>query len=404
VSSVDDVPPAMQLVIVILGVFAADRVTALDTKLNSTSFVSQNRSVTLPRCHDITPLDLNSSDISLKRCAKGVQWAMTTGIKLHSDWYSSFQNLISLRSTTDSQWANYQCALWMKHKNGLEANGSEAHLCSQPCTAQPLFHCPGGSCSGANPGVPAIACTGDVDHCIFAEWSAWTTWTCVLNATSTRTRSRKIDAVPSGWKDSDCSGSTTDEQSKAQAGNCSAPPVPTVDEATPGGGLAWYWWALMALAALAVMGGLVYFCSPRSKPQKKKRAVNKQTVPLAAAPAPAVVTFAPVATRAVPMPSYTYAAAPVTTAVAPPVYVEAPVSYAAPASVSYAAPAYMSDAAPASVTPYTGPVTTAYAAPAAPYPIAAEPVSGAAGAMFNMIDSNHDGSISRAEFAAAMGR
>jgi hypothetical protein len=335
----------------------------------------------------------------------GIQWAMTTGVKVHADWYASFKNLNS------SDWSSFQCALWMKHQNGLQANGSEGHLCNHPCVALPLLHCPGGSCSGANPGVPTQACTGDVDHCVFAEWSAWSTWNCVPNVSSTRTRSRTISQMPSGWKASDCSGSTTDEQSTPQAGNCSAASVPVViDKATPEGGLAWYWWALMVLAALAIIGGLVYFFYPRSKPpQKKKRAVNtvKPT-------APAPVTSAPVATTAVPMPTYTYAAAPVTTAVAPPVYVQAPVSYAAPATVSYAAPApaepaYMNYAASASVMPYTGPVTTAYAAPgasvsyAAANPIAAEPVTGA-GAMFNMIDSNHDGSISRAEFAAAMGR
>jgi hypothetical protein len=405
----------MQLVFVIFGLLTAKSVTAKwNGKPNSTALVSENGDKILARCYDITAKDLNSTNPVLKGCAEGVQWAKTTGVQAHPEFYKRYANLLpSNLQVAGPGWGEFQCALWMKNHNAQEANGSEGHLCPHPCTPQALLHCPGGACDGPHPGVPETACKGDHKHCTFAEWDSWSAWDCASGVnSSTRTRSRKVDTLPKGWTDDYCLGKTTDTQTQD---GCATYVASTDDKTSAFGGLAWYWIALIGFLVVCFCGGFVYgffvgCCGSSSKkPEKKKRAIKKQVVQ----PEPNVTMPTPVATTAIPMPAYTYAASPVTTSVAPPVYMQAaPAVYAAPAPVSYAAPA--------SVTAYTGPVTTAYAAPgasvsyaapaagsvsyAAPmqqaYPIAAEPVT----AMFNALDANHDGSISRQEFAAAMGR
>jgi hypothetical protein len=169
---------------------------------------------------------------------------------------------------------------------------------------------------------------------------------------------------------------------------CSA--VPGMEAVCPGleptakvqaGGMApWMMWLLL-IAGVALCG-LVGFCVynalyPKKAP--KKRAIKKvEPVPT---PAP---------TTSIMMPTYTM---PVTTSVttAPPVYYDGPpvgsVAYAAP-SVTYAAPP-VTYAAPS--ISYAAPGSVTYAAP-----------QYAQVSAFDMIDTNHDGTITREEFAYAM--
>lgn len=171
--------------------------------------------------------------------------------------------------------------------------------------------------------------------------------------------------------DTYCTGTTT--------------PVPAeTSEPKKGGGFPWWAWLLIALGALAVIGGLAYAFWPAKKaPKKKKRAVKAPPVE-----EPPAATPTPVATTAVPMPTYAYTA--------PPVYVQAApttVQYAAPASVSYAAP----------VTTVAAPMTT-YAAPQVTLASSVQyaGVAQTAQTAFDMIDSNHDGVISRQELTAGL--
>merc|ERR1712151_474564 len=165
------------------------------------------------------------------------------------------------------------------------------------------------------------------------------------------------------------------------AQECTVPRVGAEEPAQ--GGWPWYAWALVVAGALCVIGGLVYafYPSKDKKPKKEKRAVkNVPAVEVVEAPAPAPVAMpTPVITTSMPMPSYTYAA---------------PVQYAAPASVSYAAPVqYAAPVYGGSAQVAAGSV--AYAAPtmyAAP-----------AGGLFNALDANGDGVITRQEFQAMVG-
>merc|ERR1712187_754257 len=100
-------------------------------------------------------------------------------------------------------------------------------------------------------------------------------------------------------------------------------------------------------------------------------------------------------------PVTTAVAPPITTAMAPPVYTSAPaptMTYAAPASVSYVAPttAY-AQAAPTAMYAQSASVSYAAIQQPAPGPVAAyQPTA------FDMIDTNHDGVISRQEMGAVM--
>jgi len=172
---------------------------------------------------------------------------------------------------------------------------------------------------------------------------------------------------------------------------CPPPPVaPVVDKdlatvtEAPGSSsssLAWWAWLLIGLALLGLIGGLAYMLMGGKKeaPKKKKRAVAQKK---AEPPAPEV--------QAAPTP-----VAPATLT-APPVYVTqaraAPVAMTAPpvyAATTYAQP--MAMAMPIQMV--AAPIQTA----TAPMAMAAPTVTMASA--FDRLDANHDGVISREEFA-----
>lgn len=194
--------------------------------------------------------------------------------------------------------------------------------------------------------------------------------------------------------------------------------------------LPWWAWLLLLLCCCAPLIGLAcafflcyetvaFLCPSSEKKRPKKKRAIKVAAPVAAPePEPVTRAMAPVSTVSAPMPVYqpVQMAAPVAPAVttAAPVYMEAaraqPVTYAAPQAMSYAAPQAMSYVAP-QVQSYAAPQVQSYAAPqamsyAAPMSMAqptyatgsmamAQPVS-----LFDQLDTNHDGSIGRAELAA----
>jgi len=164
---------------------------------------------------------------------------------------------------------------------------------------------------------------------------------------------------------------------------CPPPPVVDKEFATatepPAGGssgssgsMAWWAWLLIGLALLGLIGGIAYMLmGGKAAPKKKKRAVaQKKTEP----PAPEV--------QAAPTP-----VAPATLT-APPVYVTqaraAPVAMTAP-------PVY-------AATTYTQPMAMAVPIQtvAAPIQTVTAPTMASA---FDRLDANHDGVISREEFA-----
>jgi hypothetical protein len=191
------------------------------------------------------------------------------------------------------------------------------------------------------------------------------------------------NATNTSWIQSQCLLYTKSENGKQGDGHhCMIPTCSAVPEMTavcpgkqaaaqPEGGAPWVMWLLIG-GGLILLGiiGLVAYHILNPKAPKKKRAIRKVEQP----------KEVPAATTSVMMPVYSYPPATTSVTTAPPVYLEqvampmSSVSYAAPASVSYAPVTY---AAPASVS---------YAAP------------------FDMIDANHDGSITREEFNAFMAR
>jgi len=166
-------------------------------------------------------------------------------------------------------------------------------------------------------------------------------------------------------------------------------------EGTPkeeGSGFPWWAWCLVMGPLLCCIGGLLYYflvMKAAKGAKKSKRSVKKPTKAAAPAPAPAL------------------APAPVETAlIAPPVYTSAAPVYAAPQVRSMSmqmAPV----AAPVQTTAMpiqtyaAAPVQTYAAAPVAQYAAPLQYASTYA-TTFDALDSNHDGVISRQEFANMM--
>lgn len=237
-------------------------------------------------CYTVTGADTQADH---QECYTNVLWAKQTGILTQANLYVNYTGLTEASSNSA-----FQCVLWLKGQNGIEANGAEGHNCSEPCQAYPEWGCHGNT--SAVGGVTGAA-PGNEESGGFPWWG----WLLIV------------------------------------LGICCVCPC-----------LALMCASFLCYEAVAFI--LDPLCGGKNKPQKKKRAVKKPIVapeaPAAVAPATTSYVWvpAPVATTAVPMPVYT--AAPVTTAYAAPMVTTAqpvttavapPMMYAAPAgSVSYA--------------------------------------------------------------------
>jgi len=196
-------------------------------------------------------------------------------------------------------------------------------------------------------------------------------------------------------------------------------PLTTTTTAVPSSGLSsWPWWGwlllLLALCCLlALCGGLYWMFAGKKErgPSKKKRSTKKLLPAQTAVPEPSNFTVAP--------PVYMDS---VTTATATPVTTYAPATDArsfvmqpapaqmmpAPAPVMTAAQPIMMQPEPA--TAIAQPIMMQAAPALAAQPIMMQPAPAMAmaqpvqqgGSLFDMYDTNHDGSLSRAEFQAMM--
>jgi len=325
----------------------------------------------LANCYDIIPADNVSADPAIAKCYKHVLWAKQVGITTEPDFYSNFNQE---DITPASDLGIFQCALWHKSVNKQFQNGQEGHNCPHPCTPQNLR---------LNVGPAEPICQGDVrdtnlnsQKCLYNVWGSWSI--CIadhLSHAGQRTRTRTVNTSQIVGAKIDCSGeaSETATCTVAKSGN-----------SKESGGWPWWAWLLLVLGVCVALPCLALCCAAAlcyeavsfildpifggKKPQKKKRAVKKPVAAPAVPAAPAVTPVttsithpirmvAPVATTAVPMPAYTYATPPVTTAFAAPV--------AAPAaSVTYAAPIAAPAASVSYAVPMAAPVASAsYAAP-----------------------------------------
>lgn len=269
----------------------------------------------LASCHDIVKDDVNSSDEVIATCARNVLWAKNVGIVDDPKYYTNFVDLSKFSDLGD-----FQCALWHKSVNGINANGTEGHGCMHPCTPRPL-HVFFGS-------VGPI-CKGDA-NCELSQWGHWAACTAIAGGGTQRTRVRTIrnNRIGSGKP---CVGDVSETVQ-----GCKVPRLKATEPDSqirwPG---PWYMWVLLVLGFVCGLALLAWAFSRRRTPSKKKRSVKKSAAsspdvaePPAITPqAQSLAMPAPVATSSIPLRAYTYQAVP-----------GAPVSFATPIITAYAPP------------------------------------------------------------------
>mmetsp|Transcript_49422 Transcript_49422/g.138405 ORF Transcript_49422/g.138405 Transcript_49422/m.138405 type:complete len:324 (-) Transcript_49422:104-1075(-) len=179
---------------------------------------------------------------------------------------------------------------------------------------------------------------------------------------------------------------------------------PTTTTMSSGSSLPWWAWCLLAALLVCLCGTAALVVSMLSGgkkrgPSKKKRATNVTPTP---APASVAELYMPTAQLA--QPATTYAA--------PPGYTAVPTAAPVPMQYAAAAPVEQRSVQMAPMVATLPPIATANGAYApvsmqAPAPMALPivqpmvlPSAQPATNLFDRLDSNHDGTISRAEFAA----
>jgi len=188
-----------------------------------------------------------------------------------------------------------------------------------------------------------------------------------------------------------------------------APPTPppafdaTTESPTTAGVPWWVWLLVGVLVVGAILAAIYAFCMPKEKKAPKK----KRALQLAAGPPP------PVPLQPQPVMTYVQHPRPVQThTVMVPVAQPLPVTYVAPAVhtvqapqqiQTYAAPAVHTVQVPQQIQTYAAPAVHTVQAPQIQYvqPVQQE-IQYQSMSLFDQIDSNHNGTITRAELDAAM--
>jgi hypothetical protein len=312
-------------------------------------------SMTVPSCAVIT-------EDSPGECYQNVLWAKTTGIKEKPAFYAAYAGLTENSSFNDFQFA-------LNDMLGPNQNGT-GWQCPAPCTS-----------------------------------------TFITTTTAAVTTSEK-DLVIS---DSTSLSSSTTVSAEGTGFSWTTTPAKVGTEGDEGSGFPWYGYLLLGGLLLLCCAGIAYAYMNFGKKggaKKAKRSVKKAKPPALApavqetsytAPAATTYTAAPIYTAA-PMAAPVYTAAPTTRMAAP-----AP-AMAAPAPAQYVAtPQVQMRAVQATATPMLQATPVPMQATAMPAVSAVMPAYTYGGtsvqqaaSLFDQLDANHDGTITRAEFARLM--
>jgi len=326
-----------------------------------------------PQCTDVSDDSVGAN----QECYTNVVWAKDIGIKSHPEWYSDYS------LTANSSFADFQCALHDKVGPG----GGDGWNCPKPCTSM-LEQCKLPVVTLPSLAVPATSEAPEVERAVEAP-----------------TEEPEVERAVEAPTEEEPEAPSTPAPTTART---TAAPIivnysNTTSTAAPGssgslGSMSSMWWALLAVLALALCGAAVYFLpcwggkkrGPEKK--KKKRAIATKT----AVPEPAVPLLAPQPVMTTSAPVYVTTGTPVYTQAAP------AMATAYRGAALAAAPVVQYSTAPAAAGSFVmanPPVSTrSTAIPAYGVQV------GAQNANFDMIDTNHDGVISRAEFQNAVMR
>lgn len=373
---------------------------------------------------------LDVTEVNDKYCFGNVTWAMETGIKAYPTWYAEYP-ILSINNT----FAAYQLVLADKVGDGDGVDDGKGWRCPFPCNlpvpkcAQITAASPG-QCFGAVMWAKNVGIVQQPDY--YGAWpglntnssfedfqyvlnqmidnpqSNGTGWQCPMPCTSTYITTLTTTAAvtsTAGLVSTSAKDLVMPSSTSPAVFSTTTAMVGASDESS---GFPWWGWLILLGVALLCCAGLVAaymkYGTGKAKKTKRAMAVKAEAPPAAAttriaapAPAPAPVTYTAAPTyTAVPAPPVQLTAQPVQTVAAPAVQYAVVPEVQAPSVQMRAVPTYE---VPIQAT--SMPMQMAYAAPAAAPAIA--PMDRAqAAALFDQLDTNHDGTISRSEFARLM--
>lgn len=357
-------------------------------------------------CMDIT----NSSP---GQCYENTIWAMTTGITDFPYYYANYtaKGLSTASTFNDFQWVLHDKVNKDEEIGSVMGDGA-GWQCPRPCTS-PLFGdvtstTISTSTTPEAPSTVVTSTTGEVlagsTTLVVADITGIDVGDFLTLSSNGITETQQVIAVAaSGGRRLAAAGIVTVNSAYANtfpAGTAvtasQVPPPTTTTSSTTStttstttttqssSSFPWWAWLLSICGLLLCLGGLGALFYTKKAPQKKKRSTTpKKSVPT---PPPSAPMAAPAPVTAV--------------TTAPPVYTQ----FAQPVqTVQTAQPVYARAAMPAQMAPV--PMAAPAQAMAVPtYQYGAAPAVQQASALFDQMDVNHDGVITRAEFARLMGR